>query len=200
MVTAHTEVFRAQCGWKREQVIPKFGFRIILPEDFAFFKETVQALPPANNENKPYNLGFCKFPIPVPIGRVSMDMLRSDKGVIFLASICPSWTRAEQIISFAQREKILKTQLSDDRIGVIGRNILMEVLVSEGDLKAFPLFGETIVVKTEEIPLRPEEDANRLYTALNDINYCVRQIVDSAFAMTGKPCPLGKAISLEFPH
>lgn len=201
MVMQLTEAFRAQCGATKEKAVPHYGFKIIQPEDLTFFKETIQKLPSAIGESMPYKLGSCEFPIPIPIGRITMEMLKKDDGsVIFSASICPSWTRAEQIMDFVQREKILNTQWGPDgKLTIIGKSITMEISTIKDDLTAFPPFGERIILETEHIPIRQDESAEHLDTVLAAISSSVEKIVDSAFKMAGKPCPPGKAISLKLP-
>lgn len=182
----------------REQVINQWGFRILPPDDFDSFKETVRRLKPATSEDKPHTLGSCNFLVPFPIGRVSVGITRNNGDAVFLALISPSWLKGEQILSFIRQKSDLKTKLGQEgRLTIIEGNITVEARsIAKGNSRdVFPPYGEQIILQTEKIPIG---DGWRLLEGLRSFSISTGKFVDSVFAMTGKPCPLGKAIALGF--
>lgn len=183
----------------KEQVINQWGFGILLPEDFDSFKETIQQLSPTTDEEKPYIIGSCKFSVPFPIGRVSVGITRNNGDATFLALISPSWLKGEQILNFIRQNSDLKTQKgkSENNIVIIGTNIILEAtsVAKRRSRDVFPPHGEQIIIKSEKIPIG---DGWPLFEGLTDFSRCTEKFVDSVFAMTGKPCPLGKTIALGF--
>lgn len=66
-------------------------------------------------------------------------------------------------------------------------------VVKGNNRDVFPPYGEQIIIQTEKIPIG---DGWPLFEGLTDFGRCAGKFVDSVFAMTGKSCPFGKAISL----
>lgn len=183
----------------KEQVITQWGFKIFPPDDFVSFKEAIQELKPAIDQDKPHIFGSCNFLVPFPIGQVSIGVVRHNDDVNLEAFINPSWLRGEHILNFVQQKSCLKTQRRlEGGISIIEGNTLMEVrtVVKQNNFDVLPPYGEQIIIQTEKTPI---DDGWPLFVALGDFSLSTQKFVDSVFAMTGKPCPFGKAISLKFP-
>lgn len=182
----------------REQGINNWGFRILPPDNFCSFKERVQKLNPTASEDKPYPIGSCNFLVPFPIGRVSVGITRNNGDATLIVFISPSWLKGEHILNFIWQESELKTQPEPEGgLKIIEENVLMKAwsVTRRNNCDVFPPYGEQIIIKSEKIPIG---DGWPLFEGLTGFNRCAGKFVDSVFAMTGKPCPFGKAIALGF--